>query len=101
MARKPGSDSSEAKPSRADGAAPHQRLATVLARSGDALARSWEPRQQLSILFNAATARRLRDHCAATNQEISGWVDKAVSAALDAAGIGTPDGKPRRRRRPG
>lgn len=100
MARKPGSDSSEVKRSRADSAARRPRLAAVLARSGDALARSSEPRQQLSILFNAATARRLREHCAATNQEISGWVDRAVSAALDAAGIGTADGKPKRRARP-
>lgn len=100
MTRRPGSVPSDATPSHDSGAATSQRLAAVLARSGDALAQSWEPRQQLSILFNAETARRLRNHCAATNQEISGWVDQAVSAALDAAGIGTPDGKPKRRNRP-
>ncbi len=81
-------------------AAPPSRLAAVLARSANAVARNPQPRQQLSILFNADTARRLRKHCAATNQEISGWVDQAVSAALDAAGIGTPDGKPKRPVRP-
>ena len=96
-----------ARKSRQDGlaqvaaaAGPPSRLAAVLARSADAVARNPEPRQQLSILFNADTARRLREHCSTTNQELSGWVDQAVTAVLDAAGIGTPGGKPKRRARP-
>lgn len=83
-----------------NGAAPPGRLARVLHAADVAVGMTEPPRLQLTLMFRADTARRLRDHCAATNQELSGWVDRAVAAALDSAGIGTPGGKPRRRRRP-
>ncbi len=83
-----------------EGAAPPSRLARVLHAADVAVGLTEPPRQQVTFMFRADTARRLRDHCTATNQELSGWVDRAVAAALDSAGIGTPGGKPRRRRRP-
>ena len=100
MPRKLTPDGAEPRPPADTAPAPRPRLAGVLARSADAVSLSSAPRQQLTLLFRADTARRLRDHCAATNQELSGWVDRAVTASLDAAGIGTADGKPKRRVRP-
>jgi hypothetical protein len=100
MPRKPTRERPESGPPAHTAATPRSRLAGVLAKSADAVSLSSAPRQQLTLLFRADTARRLRDHCAATNQELSGWVDRAVTASLDAAGIGTADGKPKRRVRP-
>ena len=47
--------------------------------------RRTEAREKLTVYVPPALALRLRWHCDYTGQELSGYVERAVAAALDAA----------------
>ena len=46
--------------------------------------RRTETREKLTVYVPSALAMRLRWHCDYTRQELSGFVERAVAAALDA-----------------
>lgn len=51
-----------------------------------------EARRKMTLYLGESTAARLNLHCFTTREEMSSFVDRAVTSALDAAGARKIDG---------